>query len=294
LLGWAVGSALVQAGWPPRSGTGGGAGREAAALTVNGEVPAAAGAPVPLDDGDVFALGLVRLAVLREAEAVWASGAVAPGSAPSGGVTSPRRVGVRPFLLASGAIALAAGIGVYLSLPLEAVANTRPAQQRTRAAAGVASQLADAGRHDAVNDEIQQRDLMYRVREFIGDPGISTHTDAKGRIVLTGVARSARTAAQIREARKEFKKVVEILDAVSYEVNENDRKETVAMPVKIRNVFIGGTRYFTTADGMRYFEGGKLSDGAEVQSITMDEIVFVRNGKRIRYDLGDMTADNRG
>ncbi|MGN6703804.1 MAG: SctD/MshK family protein, partial [Burkholderiaceae bacterium] len=237
---------------------------------------------------------LVRLAVLREAEAVWASGAVAPGSAPSGGVTSPRRVGVRPFLLASGAIALAAGIGVYLSLPLEAVANTRPAQQRTRAAAGVASQLADAGRHDAVNDEIQQRDLMYRVREFIGDPGISTHTDAKGRIVLTGVARSARTAAQIREARKEFKKVVEILDAVSYEVNENDRKETVAMPVKIRNVFIGGTRYFTTADGMRYFEGGKLSDGAEVQSITMDEIVFVRNGKRIRYDLGDMTADNRG
>lgn len=264
-----------------------------AALTVNGEVPAAASEAVSLDDGDVVALGMVRMALLRE-EAVVAPEVSPPGRVAPGWDAPSKHGGFRPFVLASSAIALAAGIGVYLSLPLDAVAHTGPAPQRTHVAASVAPQFADDRRPAAASDETQHDDVMYRVREFIGDPAISTHADAKGRIVLSGIARNSRTAAQIREAQKEFKKVVEIRDAVSYEVSENGSKQTVAMPVKIRNVFIGGTRYFTTADGTRYFEGGKLSDGAEVQSITMNRIVFVRNGKRIRYDLGDMTADNRG
>jgi hypothetical protein len=47
-----------------------------------------------------------------------------------------------------------------------------------------------------------------------------------------------------------------------------------------------GARYLQTANGARYFEGGQLQDGAEIVSIALDEVVFMKNGQRLRWRIG--------
>lgn len=129
-------------------------------------------------------------------------------------------------------------------------------------------------------------ELVARVREFLGDDGLDVQRDLQGRIVVSGKTRAAVVKQQLSDIRNEFKETIEIVDRVAY-VSDNNAQNTVRLSQRITDIHVGAVRWFQTTDGMRSFEGSVLDDGAEVVRISIDGIVFRRNGKLAIFKLND-------
>lgn len=192
-----------------------------------------------------------------------AAGTAVPPPAP------PRRKRRHPVVWGLPLMVLAVGLSAFFgSRALQASAPLRAPEAR----------LADPA--------AQPRDeVVARVREFLGDDMLDVQRDPEGRIVVSGKTRAAVVQEQLKNLRNEFKGTIEIVDRVSY-VSDNKPQNTMRLPQRITDVHIGNIRWFQTADGMKNFEGSVLEDGAEVVRISIDSIVFRRNGKLAVFQLG--------
>lgn len=138
----------------------------------------------------------------------------------------------------------------------------------------------------------QERDeLIARVREFLGDDGLDVQRDKQGRIVVSGTTKAALVQQELKELKNEFKDAIEIVDQVTY-VTDNKPGNRLRLPQHIMNVHVGAANWFQTANGVRYFEGSVMEDGAEVVGIGMDRIVFKRSGRLAVFELDDGRQKN--
>jgi type III secretion system YscD/HrpQ family protein len=133
--------------------------------------------------------------------------------------------------------------------------------------------------------------LEQRAREFLDDPGLEISYQAGGKLRVTGASTRLETKFRQQQLVREMKGIVAFDDSAVYIVAEKKEPPPV-MPVKIVSIYAGyeDRRYFKTDDATKYFEGSVMSDGAEVVSIDIREIVFKRAGKTITFPLADTGA----
>lgn len=133
---------------------------------------------------------------------------------------------------------------------------------------------------------VPDADLVARVREFIVDDALDVRLDAPGKIVVSGSTKKGLVRDQIQRIAKEYAGAIEIVDKVSYVLDER-KQNKLPFPQRITSVSVGRTSWFQTADGAKNFEGSKLADGAEVVRIGMDSIIFRRDGRLTVFRLND-------
>lgn len=133
---------------------------------------------------------------------------------------------------------------------------------------------------------VPDADLVARVREFIVDDALDVRLDVPGRIIVSGSTKKGLVRDQIQRIAKEYAGAIEIIDKVSYVLDER-KQNKLPLPQRITSVSVGRTSWFQTADGAKNFEGSKLADGAEVVRIGMDSIIFRRDGRLTIFRLND-------
>lgn len=146
-------------------------------------------------------------------------------------------------------------------------------------------------RDDAVHaSATANADLVPRVREFIADDALDVRLDGAGRIVVSGTTKKGLVREQIQRITKEYTGTIEIVDEVSYMLDERKPRK-IPLPQRITNVSVGRTSWFQTADGAKNFVGSKLADGAEVVRIDMDSVVFKRDGRLTVFRLNEKEVE---
>jgi hypothetical protein len=158
-----------------------------------------------------------------------------------------------------------------------------PAAERRRDGVAQAAAPAHAAAH-------ADADLVPRVREFIVDDALDVRLDGAGRIVVSGTSKKGLVREQIQRIAKEYAGTIEIVDEVSYMLDER-KQSKFPLPQRITNVSVGRTSWFQTADGAKNFVGSKLADGAEVVRIDMDSVVFKRDGRLTVFRLNDREVE---
>lgn len=136
-------------------------------------------------------------------------------------------------------------------------------------------------------------ELVQRAREFLADPGIQPRYAGAGRLQLAGRPQRLTEAAaldrSLAQLRADLGATVALQDTLDRTQVRSAAAEPVVhpMPVRIAEVHADEPAHFRDADGARYFEGARLADGAEVVRIRVDEILFRKNGREIRYAVVD-------
>lgn len=148
----------------------------------------------------------------------------------------------------------------------------------------------DAVHAGATAAAVADADLVPRVREFIADDALDVRLDGAGRIVVSGTSKKGLVREQIQRIAKEYAGTIEIVDEVSYMLDEG-KQSKIPLPQRITNVSVGRTSWFQTADGAKNFVGSKLADGAEVIRIDMDSVVFKRDGRLTVFRLNDKEVE---
>jgi hypothetical protein len=131
-------------------------------------------------------------------------------------------------------------------------------------------------------------DLLARARQYFSDTQLAITYDGQGRLVISGAADQDAVWQRIRNFTEDIGSVAEVRDKVQYQHAQEPAapSDAIQVPVIVGVYLDEGARYLQTANGARYFEGGQLQDGAEIVSIALDEVVFMKNGQRLRWRIG--------
>jgi hypothetical protein len=130
-------------------------------------------------------------------------------------------------------------------------------------------------------------ELVQRAAEYLDDAGLEVSYAGHGHVLVTGRSTLVETKARAKQLERELGKIAVLDNHAIYIDAPETKKPSPVLPVRIVGVYSesGEVRHFVTDDGTRYFEGSRLSDGAEVLSIGSGEIVFKRAGQTLTYPL---------
>lgn len=241
-------------------------------------------------DGDVIRLGAAALSVAMAVEVVVAVAESPTQDGPAPKFVSNANVGVvdksvsrrgRRTLALSVTVALF-GMGAYFaSRVLEA-----PERSQVRTPSEALASTKQNKDIPTPGSTHKKEDFVARVREFVGDDTLDVQVDPQGRIIVAGSAAKATVKEQLQRIKKEYTGTIEIIDQVDYVVDKTQRNK-FPLSQKITDVSVGQIRWFRTADGTRHFEGSQMTDGAEVVRISLDNIVFQRDGKLITFRVNE-------
>lgn len=291
---------------------------EASTVHINGHARSGSGIVVP--SGAALLVGEACLIAEHLAAAPLPLAAAASGAAPPRVPDASRASGrVMDWFAAWGVmVASVAGIGMAATVPsaMNTATDERPVfDLRTLEAAfgaiGGTELLVRVGKDgqvrldgfvgdDAAAAELRRRAAQmhglpiehgYQVVEslerqilgYLAERNVRLSYRGQGHFVASGRALSHRFHQRAAELSNELRGVIELdVSAVDAPRPPGEKRP---LPLRIVSVQVSAPAQFSTSDGVRYFVGARLPDGAEVVSIQPDRVLFRREGRSIVYPL---------
>jgi hypothetical protein len=105
-----------------------------------------------------------------------------------------------------------------------------------------------------------------------------------GQLRIEGTTEMMAVKDRIHNLAEDLRGTVAVEDRVTY-IDKRNPGPPIPLPIRLRSVMVGDPSYFLTDEGVRYFVGGMLPDGAEVLAIDAQQIRFAAAGKIIVYNL---------
>lgn len=125
--------------------------------------------------------------------------------------------------------------------------------------------------------------LERQILGYLAERNIRLTYRGQGTFVASGRALSHRFHQRAAELINELRGVIELdVSAVDAPRPPGEKRP---LPLRIVSVQVSAPAQFSTSDGVRYFVGARLPDGAEVVSIQPDRVLFRREGRSIVYPL---------
>jgi type III secretion system YscD/HrpQ family protein len=125
--------------------------------------------------------------------------------------------------------------------------------------------------------------LRRQILGYLAERNIQLTYQGQGTFVASGRALSHRFAQRAAELTNELRGVIQLdIDAVEAPRAPSEKRP---LPLRIVSVQVSAPAQFSTSDGVRYFVGARLPDGAEVVSIQPDRVLFRREGRSIIFQL---------
>ncbi|HEY6924233.1 MAG TPA: hypothetical protein VI653_12245, partial [Steroidobacteraceae bacterium] len=127
-------------------------------------------------------------------------------------------------------------------------------------------------------------ELVEQARHALAADDLHIEMSAGG-LRITGTTSQLAVKERIRTLADDLRGTVAVEDHVSYVDARQRSLPAPSFPVRLRGVMAGNPSYFLTDQGVRYFVGGVLPDGAEVLAIDARQIRFALGGKVVVYNL---------
>jgi len=127
------------------------------------------------------------------------------------------------------------------------------------------------------------QDIQQRIVEFLSEPNIKVEYIGNGLFILSGSAASPHYSNNIRRLENDLRSVAR-LEHRGAAVGPKNVTNT-PLELAITGVRMTPTPHFQTADGSRYFVGGRTPEGREVIEINDERIVFSKEGRVAIYLL---------
>jgi|HubBroStandDraft_5_1064220.scaffolds.fasta_scaffold32057_2 type III secretion system YscD/HrpQ family protein len=127
-------------------------------------------------------------------------------------------------------------------------------------------------------------ELLEQARRAIADDQLRIGLQA-GRLRIEGATSQPSVKERIQALTRDLRGSIAVEDSVSYVDAREQAGSAGPLPIRLRGVMIGNPSYFLTDQGVRYFVGGTLPDGAEVLAIDAQQIQFRVADQTIVYKL---------
>jgi type III secretion protein D len=123
-------------------------------------------------------------------------------------------------------------------------------------------------------------EIKQRITEFLSEPGIRVQYVGNGLFSVSGQANSKNYRDNVRRLENDLRQIARIEHGETT-VNTPQGVSTAKLSITITGVRMTPAPHFITADGSRYFVGGRTPDGREVMEISNEKIVFNHNGGQV-------------
>lgn len=132
--------------------------------------------------------------------------------------------------------------------------------------------------------------LHRQILGYLAERNVQLVYRGHGSFVASGRALSQRFRQRVAELTHELSGVVSLdFGAVEAPYPPGEKRP---LPLRIVSIQVSAPAQFSTSDGVRYFVGARLPDGAEVVSIQPDRVLFRREGHPIVYRLSREEVSN--
>ncbi|MDE2288754.1 FHA domain-containing protein [Pandoraea sp.] len=133
--------------------------------------------------------------------------------------------------------------------------------------------------------------MVAEARQYFSDTPLSVSYGGHGKLVISGVAPPAGSAAlaqRIRNFQHDAAPAAKVIDEVQYRGAQGPVNLGSGAPLpEIVGVYQddSGTRFIQTQNGEHFFEGAQMRDGLKIVSIAPDTVVFERGGQKIVWHI---------
>lgn len=129
------------------------------------------------------------------------------------------------------------------------------------------------------------QEIQQRITEHLSEPQIKVEYAGKGLFILSGTTASPNYRSAAYRLENDLTGVARIEHRVTITIPKTIKH--TPLELAITSVRMTPTPHFQTADGSRYFVGGRTPEGREVIEINQKKIIFSKDGRLSVYHLLD-------
>jgi hypothetical protein len=129
------------------------------------------------------------------------------------------------------------------------------------------------------------QEIQQRITEHLSEPQIRVEYAGKGLFILSGTTASPNYRSAAYRLENDLTGVARIEHRVTIAIPKTIKH--TPLELAITSVRMTPTPHFQTADGSRYFVGGRTPEGREVIEINQKKIIFSKDGRLSVYHLVD-------
>lgn len=129
------------------------------------------------------------------------------------------------------------------------------------------------------------QEIQQRITEYLSEPQIKVEYAGNGLFILSGTSASPNYRSVAYRLENDLTGVARIEHRVTIAIPKTIKH--TPLELAITSVRMTPTPHFQTADGSRYFVGGRTPEGREVIEINQKKIIFSKDGRLSVYHLVD-------
>jgi hypothetical protein len=129
------------------------------------------------------------------------------------------------------------------------------------------------------------QEIQQRITEYLSEPQIKVEYAGNGLFILSGTSASPNYRSSAYRLENDLTGVARIEHRVTIAIAKTVKH--TPLELAITSVSMTPAPHFRTADGSRYFVGGRTPEGREVMEINQKKIIFSKDGRLSVYRLVD-------